>query len=61
MEGLISQGLYNWNARPYILCYIAVLVKFTKTKRNNRFVWGQGWLIIGYIFLFTGRQACMFV
>ena len=57
MEALISQGLITGMQGHYI----AVLVKVTKTKRNNRFVWGQGWLIIGYIFLFTGRQACMFV
>ena len=57
MEGLISEGLITGMRGRYI----AVLVKVTKTKRNKRFVWGQGWLIIGYIFLFTGRQACMFV
>lgn len=57
MEGLISQGLITGMRGRYI----AVLVKVTKTKHNNRFVWGQGWLIIEYIFLFTGRQACMFV
>ena len=57
MEALISQGLITGMQGHYI----AVLVKVTKTKRNNRFVWGQGWLISGYIFLFTGRQACMFV
>lgn len=57
MEALISQGLITGMQGRYI----AVLVKVTKTKRNNRFAWGQGWLIIGYIFLFSGRQACMFV
>ena len=57
MEGLISQGLITGMQGRYI----AVLVKVTKTKRNNRFAWGQGWLISGYFFLFTGRQACMFV
>lgn len=58
MEGLISQGLITGMQGHYI----AVLVKVTKTKRNNRFAWGQGCrLISGYIFLFTGRQACMFV
>ena len=59
MEGLISQGLITGMRGRHI----AVLVKVTKTKRNNRFVWGQGWLIIGYIFLFTAirRLPAMFV
>ena len=57
MEGLISQGLITGMRGRYI----AVLVKVTKTKRNNRFVWGQGWLIIGYICcLQADRPACLF-
>ena len=38
MEARISQGLITGMQGHYI----AVLVKVTKTKRNNRFVWGQG-------------------
>ena len=54
MEGLISQGLITGMRGRYI----AVLVKVTKTKRNNRFVWGQGWLIL--FCLQADRPACLF-